>query len=61
MATALGVAFLFVIALFLTRKRYAAAPSPATQTPPATVKTAVVLQQQQEPRETLIKWPATSE
>lgn len=61
-ATALGVALLFVIALFLTRKRYAATPSPpATQTPPATVKTAVVLQQQQEAGEVLIKWPATSE
>jgi hypothetical protein len=60
MATALGVALLFVIALFLTRKRYAAPPSPAPQTPPATVRTAVVLQQQ-EPRKTLIKWPATSE
>jgi chaperonin cofactor prefoldin len=61
MATALGVALLFVIALFLTRKRYAAPPSPATQTPPAAVKTAVVLQQQQGPREVLIKWPATAE
>lgn len=61
-ATALGVALLFVIALFLTRKRYAATPSPpATQTPPATVKTAVVLQQQQVAGEVLIKWPATSE
>jgi chaperonin cofactor prefoldin len=60
MATALGVALLFVIALFLTRKRYAAPPSPATQTPPATVKTAVVLQQQ-EPREALVRWPATAE
>ncbi len=59
-ATALGIALLFVIALFLTRKRYAAPPSPAPQTPPAAVKTAVVLQQQ-EPREVLIKWPATSE
>jgi len=53
MATALGVALLFVIALFLTRKRYAAPPSPA----PQTVKTAVVLQH----RETLIKRPATAE
>jgi hypothetical protein len=61
MATALGVALLFVIALFLTRKRYAAPTSPAPQTPPAAVKTAVILQQQQEPRKTLIKWPATSE
>jgi predicted nuclease with TOPRIM domain len=60
MATALGMALLFVIALFLTRKRYAAPPSPATQTPPATVKTAVVLQQQ-EPREALVRWPATAE
>nr|NAZ34096.1 hypothetical protein [Pyrobaculum sp.] len=59
MATALGVALLFIIALFLTRKRYAA-PPPAPQTPPATVKTAVVLQQQ-EPREALVRWPATSE
>jgi chaperonin cofactor prefoldin len=61
MATALGVALLFVIALFLTRKRYAAPLTPATQTPPATVKTAVVLQQQQEPREALVRWPATAE
>jgi hypothetical protein len=61
MATALGVALLFVIALFLTRKRYAAPPSPAPQTPPASVKTAVVLQQQQEPREALVRWPATAE
>jgi hypothetical protein len=56
------VALLFVIALFLTRKRYTTPPSPAPQTPPAAVKTAVVLQQQQGPREeVLIKWPATSE
>jgi predicted nuclease with TOPRIM domain len=61
-ATALGVALLFVIALFLTRRRYAALPSPAPQTPPAAVKTAVVLQQQQGPREeVLIKWPPTAE
>jgi len=59
MATALGIALLFVIALFLTRKRYTA-PPPAAQTPPATVKSAVVLQPEQ-PKETTVKWPATSE
>jgi hypothetical protein len=47
--------------LFLTRRRYAAPPSPAPQTPPAAVKTAVVLQPQQEAGEVLIKWPATAE
>lgn len=59
MATALGIALLFVIALFLTRRRYAAPPS-AAQTPPATVKSAVVLRPEQ-PKETTVKWPATAE
>ncbi|AET33998.1 hypothetical protein [Pyrobaculum ferrireducens] len=61
-ATALGIALLFVIALFLTRKRYAAPPpQPATaQAPPGAVKAAVVVNPEP-PKEALVRWPATAE
>jgi len=60
LATALGVALLFVIALLLTRKRQAAPPPPPPPqtSPPTSVKVAVVLENA---AERLVKWPATQE
>ncbi|MEZ0318585.1 MAG: hypothetical protein ABWK05_01140 [Pyrobaculum sp.] len=59
MATALGVALLFVIALFLTRKKYPQPAQPAPAQPPASVKALVIAQEER--KETIVSWPATHE